>query len=189
VDNLELVDLGDAGVQPTAEEEGIERYDTFAENALAKARYFHSMTGRPVVADDSGICVDALGGLPGVRSKRFAPGSDRLPADDRDRANNEYLLQLLGDLDLAERTASYVCIAALVTGDGKPELFEGKASGLILGHPRGKSGFGYDPLFFDPLEGKTFAELSPGEKDLRSHRGAAFRALAQHLIASGSLTR
>jgi XTP/dITP diphosphohydrolase len=77
-----------------------------------------------------------------------------------------------------------VCIAALVEGDGPPHLFEGKASGLILGNARGKGGFGYDPLFFDPLEGKTFAELSPAEKDARSHRGAAFRALAEHLIGS-----
>ncbi|MEX1255992.1 MAG: non-canonical purine NTP pyrophosphatase [Gemmatimonadota bacterium] len=184
VPGLELLDLNDAGVRPTAEEEDIERFETFEENALAKARHFHTLSGLPVVADDSGICVDALGGLPGVRSKRFCPGGELLTDEERDRANNEYLLRLLGDLDLAERKASYVCIAALVEGEGPPHLFEGKASGLILGNARGKGGFGYDPLFFDPLEGKTFAELSPAEKDARSHRGAAFRALAGHLIAS-----
>jgi XTP/dITP diphosphohydrolase len=184
---LDLLDLNDAQVRVTTEEKDIEKYDTFAENALAKARYFHSLSGLPVVADDSGICLEALGGLPGVRSKRFSPGGELLSDEERDRANNEYLLRLLGDLDLAERTATYVCVAAFVDEAGIPLLFEGKASGLILGNPRGNGGFGYDPLFFDPLEGKTFSELSPAEKDARSHRGAAFRALADHLIESGTL--
>jgi len=183
IPGLHLMDLNDAGVPRTAEEEGIERYETFAENALAKARYFHSLSDEPVVADDSGLCVDALGGLPGVRSKRFSPGGELLADEERDAANNEYLLRLLGDLDLAARTASYFCVAALVTGEGEPHLFEGQAPGLILGHARGKGGFGYDPLFFDPLEGKSFAELTPAEKDARSHRGAAFRALGDYLVS------
>jgi XTP/dITP diphosphohydrolase len=88
ISGLELRDLNDAGVTPTSEEDDIERFDTFGENALAKARYFHSMTGLPVVADDSGLCVDALGGLPGVKSKRFVPGGEQLPPEERDRANN-----------------------------------------------------------------------------------------------------
>jgi XTP/dITP diphosphohydrolase len=187
VPGLELLDLDDAGIPLSEEEEGIERYETFAENALAKARYFHSLAGRPVVADDSGLCVDALGGLPGVRSKRFSPGGKGMSGEERDRENNEYLLRLLGDLELAGRGARYVCIAALVTGKGEPLFFEGTATGLILGHAQGKGGFGYDPLFFDPLEGKTFAELSAQEKDARSHRGAAFRALGEHLTGAEAI--
>lgn len=181
VRGLELLDLNDAGVAPAPEEDDIEQFDSFLENAQAKAEYFHRLTGMPTVADDSGLCVDALQGRPGVHSKRFAPGGDRLPSEERDRANNDYLLTLLGDLELAGRTASYVCVAAFIDAHGVSAYFEGRAHGLILGLPRGKGGFGYDPLFYDQQEGKTFAELRPAEKDARSHRGAAFRALAAHL--------
>jgi len=180
---LQLVDLNDAGVAPSPEEDRIEVFDTFIDNAVAKARYFRSISGLPTLADDSGLRVDALGGRPGVRSKRFHPDGDALAEGERDRANNEYLLQLLGDLDIAHRTAAYVCVAALDLGEGDPLVFEGEAHGLILGHPRGQGGFGYDPIFFDPPSGKTFAELSRSEKDLRSHRGAAMRKVAAFLVA------
>jgi XTP/dITP diphosphohydrolase len=185
VPGLQIVDLNDAGIPPSPEEDGIEKFQTFEENAIAKARYFHERSGLPTVADDSGICVDALDGAPGVRSRRFAPGTAALAPEDVDRANNEQLLRLLGDLDLARRTAHYACVAALVRKGAPPVAFEGRADGLILGHPRGKGGFGYDPLFFDPPSGLTFAELTPAEKDARSHRGAAFRALAEFLREEG----
>jgi XTP/dITP diphosphohydrolase len=181
VSGLTILDLNDAGVEESPDEDGIEVHETFADNATAKARYFHALTGLATVADDSGLCVDALDGRPGVHSRRFSPDADSLSAQDRDKANNEYLLSLLGDLDLAERTAHYVCVAALVQDDGDPQVFEGRASGLILGHSKGYGGFGYDPLFFDQPSGKTYAELSPGEKQERSHRGEAFRKLARFL--------
>lgn len=182
VPGLRLLDLNDAGVEPAPEEEDIERFDTFEENAAAKARHFFERTGIPTVADDSGLCVDALGGAPGVRSKRYAPGGEALEPEDRDRANNEHLLRQLGDLDLARRTAHYACVAALHDGIAEPRLFRGEAHGLILGLPRGSRGFGYDPLFFDPAEGRTYAEMTAAEKDGRSHRGRAFRALAEALL-------
>ena len=183
VGRLSLVDLNDVGFAPSPEEEGIEAYETFSENALAKARYFAEKTGLPTVADDSGLVVDALGGRPGVHSKRFAPGGKELSSEDRDRANNEHLLELLGDRPLAERTARYVCVAALVDDSADPIQARGEAEGLILGRPRGYGGFGYDPLFYDQALGRTFAELTPREKDERSHRGRAFRRLATDLAA------
>jgi XTP/dITP diphosphohydrolase len=186
VPGLSLVDLNDAGIPYSPAEEEIERFETFQQNAAAKARYFQQRTGIPTIADDSGLCVDALEGRPGVHSRRFAPGSADLDPEEVDRANNEHLLRLLGNRDLADRRASYVCVAALVENEDTPVLFEGRADGLILGHSKGDGGFGYDPLFFDPYTGKTFAELPPSEKNARSHRGAAFRALARHLIGRGA---
>jgi XTP/dITP diphosphohydrolase len=185
VPELDLIDLNDARVEPSEEEEGIEAFDTFAENALAKAHYFRRRTGLPTIADDSGIVVDALDGAPGVRSKRFSPAGLELSGEARDRENLEHLLRLLGDLPLARRTARYVCVAALDTGEGEePRTFSGTAEGLILGDPRGRGGFGYDPIFFDQRSGKSFAELTPPEKDGISHRGAAFRALGHYLSSS-----
>lgn len=191
VHGLELVDLNDVGISPDPEEEGIEAFETFEENARAKAQYFRRRTGIPTIADDSGLSVDALDGRPGVHSKRFAPGGASRTAEARDRANNEYLLECLGDLELSERTARYVCVAVLDRGEATPGKgddvveFRGEAEGLILGRPRGDGGFGYDPLFFDRTMGRTFAELSPEEKHDRSHRGAAFRAFARYLKDSG----
>ncbi len=179
VPDLRVVDLPGAGVAESEEEEGLEPFETFEENALSKARYFFEKTGRPTVADDSGLEVEALDGAPGVRSKRFSP--DRgLEGQALDTANLEYLLERLGDLPLADRAGRYVCVAALVTEDGE-WTFRGESPGLILGRPKGWGGFGYDPVFFDPELGKTFAEISDEEKNARSHRGAAFRALADHL--------
>jgi XTP/dITP diphosphohydrolase len=181
VDDLRVLDLNDLGIEETPEEETIERYESFEENAVAKARYFGDRSGLPTVADDSGLAVDALGGRPGVRSKRFAPGGETLTGKERDEANNLHLLDLLRDVELPERTARYVCVAALVEAGGETRTFRGEAEGLILGRPRGWQGFGYDPLFLDRSLGLTFAEISREEKAERSHRGKAFRALAEFL--------
>jgi XTP/dITP diphosphohydrolase len=181
VPGLELVDPAAVGIERSDEEESIEIHDTFHENALAKARYFHERSGLPTVADDSGLEVDALEGRPGVHSKRFAPGGEALAGEALDRANNEHLLDLLADRALAERTARYVCVAALMGEPDGPRLFRGEVEGLILGMPRGRGGFGYDPLFFHRGLGRTFAEVEREEKSRLSHRGVAFRALAAFL--------
>lgn len=180
VPDLEVIDLTEAGVVPHDAEEALEPHETFEENALSKARWFHARTGLPTVADDSGLEVDALAGAPGVRSKRFAPGEGR-EGKALDDANNRHLLRLLDGVPDEERRARYVCVAVLVTGDGDPVACRGEAPGRILASPRGRGGFGYDPLFLDPDLGLTFAEISREEKNARSHRGRAFRALAQRL--------
>ncbi len=177
---IHVVDLEQAGIGPDPAEDALEPYETFEANALSKARYFHEVSELPTVADDSGLEVDALGGAPGVRTKRFAPEAVRLSGLDLDLANNRHLLRMLDDRLLGERRARYVCVAALVTDEGEWG-FRGEAHGLILGGPQGRGGFGYDPLFFDPLLGKTYAELTEDEKNDRSHRGAAFRAMAEHV--------
>ena len=179
VPDLRILDLEGAGVDYDEAEEGLEPYETFEENAISKAAYFHRLTGLPTVADDSGLEVDLLEGAPGVRSKRFAPPSG-LEGESRDRANNDHLLELLGDTSSNQRGARYVCVAALQMPEDVT-TFRGEAPGLIVGRPRGRGGFGYDPLFFDRELGRTFAEISPAEKNRRSHRGRAFRALAEHL--------
>jgi XTP/dITP diphosphohydrolase len=186
---LRVLDLLDAGLPEHPDEETIESFDTFEENALAKAKYFADRSGLPTAADDSGLEVDALGGRPGVHSKRFAPvgRGGGLKGEDRDRANTRYLLEQLGDLPLAERTARYVCVAVFIGPEGKAVSFRGEAEGLILGLPRGQSGFGYDPVFYDQSLGRTFAEITEREKSDRSHRGKAFRSLAMHLAGDGSL--
>lgn len=180
VPGLQLTDLEGAAVPESDEERGLERFATFEENAVAKARYFAAKSGIPSLADDSGLEVDALDGRPGVRSRRFAH-ADGLPPDVQDRLNNERLLELLGGTSPSQRTARYVCVAALAFPDGTAYTFRGVANGLILGCPRGTGGFGYDPLFYDRGIGRTFAELTPEEKNERSHRGEAFRAVARFL--------
>ena len=181
VADLRVLDLTEAGVRYDAAEEDLEPYDTFEENAASKASYFQKLTGLPAVADDSGIEIDLLGGAPGVRSKRFAP--DRgLVAFALDQANNEHLLASLADAPPAHRSARYVCVAVLNRGDPDDvTIVRGEAPGRILNAPRGSGGFGYDPLFLDEELGKTFAEIAPEEKNARSHRGKAFRALAERL--------
>lgn len=181
IPRLEVLDPAAAGIEHDPAEEDLEPWDTFEENAASKARYFRSRSGIPTVADDSGLVVDCLGGRPGVRSRRFAPVEPGVEGEARDRANNEHLLELLGDLPPARRTARFVCVAVLVDVNGPPTAFRGEAPGLILRRPRGRGGFGYDPLFFDPELGRTFAEIDADDKNARSHRGRAFRALAHHL--------
>ena len=182
VRDLRVLDLNEAGVPFDPEEEHLEPHDTFEENALSKARYFQARSGLPTVADDSGLEVSALGGAPGVRSKRFAPGVEA-PGSEVDAANNRHLLALLKDVPAGARKARYVCVAALVDGARAPLVCRGEAPGVILEAQRGSGGFGYDPLFFDPELGRTFGQVSPEEKHARSHRGAAFRALAKHLLS------
>jgi XTP/dITP diphosphohydrolase len=170
---IPVVDLEDAGVHPSPEEDELEIFDTFEENAFAKARYFAHRVDAPVVADDSGLEVVALGGLPGVRSKRWSGRTD-LRGDALDRANNERLLEELHGA--ADRRARYVCVAALV--DGKTErCFRGLTAGSILHEARGSGGFGYDPYFLSDELGKSFGEATLEEKERVSHRGRAFGAL------------
>ena len=183
VAGLELLDLDGIGVLADPAEDELEPYDTFEENARSKAAYFQRLSGLPTVADDSGIEIDALGGKPGVRSRRFAPIPETAGREEQDEANNRHLLALLAGVEAAQRTARYVCVAALVEGGGRDSLFRGTAEGVILEHPRGRAGFGYDPLFREIGLGRTFAEVDAQEKDARSHRGEAFRALAAHLQA------
>lgn len=184
VEGLELLDLDEAGVTPSPDEDHLEPHDTFEENACSKAEYFHRLTGLPTVADDSGLEVDALGGEPGVRSKRFAP-AEGLDGEERDAANNRYLLQLLHDVPHEKRTARYVCVACLVVEGEEPRAFRGEAPGLVIPEPRGAGGFGYDPHVLDPGLGCTYAEMAPDEKNRLSHRGAAFRKLREALLAAG----
>ena len=182
VPDLELVDLDQAGIAETSEEDALEPYDTFEANAHSKAAYFHRMSGLPTVADDSGIVVDALDGQPGVRSRRFAPLPPDTPRAEQDQANNRYLLERLADVPAERRTGRYVCVAAYVDVEGRSFLFRGTAEGRVLTEPRGTGGFGYDPLFVADDLGSTFGEAPAREKDAVSHRGKAFRALAAHLL-------
>ena len=180
IPRLTVLDLDDIGLGWRDEEEALEPFDTFEENARSKAEYFHARTGLPTVADDSGLEVDALGGAPGVRSKRFAP-VEGLTGHKLDQANNNYLVERLGALELEKRTGQYVCVAALLGFASQMIVTRGEARGLILTEPRGDAGFGYDPYFFEPDLDMTFAELHPDHKNELSHRGKAFRALASIL--------
>jgi XTP/dITP diphosphohydrolase len=185
VPELQLMDLDGAGVPYEAEEDALEPFDSFEANARSKAEYFHGRTGLPTVADDSGLAVDALGGGPGVRSKRFSP-TPGLEGRERDLANNAYLLERMAGLPPEKRGAHYVCVAVLVTGRGDSVVCRGEAAGRILEAPVGEGGFGYDPLFFDSQLERSFAQISQEEKNVRSHRGRAFRALADVLSRGSS---
>lgn len=172
---LRAVNLSQAMIEPTAAEEHIETFDTFEENALAKARYFHALTGMPTLADDSGLCVDSLGGEPGVWSRRFS-GRDDLSGQDLDDANNAKLMAELADK--TDLRAEYKCAAAFV-GDGVEFVEMGEVRGEIVRSPRGENGFGYDPYFLSSELGMTFGEATTEAKELISHRGRAFRALIE----------
>ncbi|GGT57492.1 RdgB/HAM1 family non-canonical purine NTP pyrophosphatase [Actinomadura citrea] len=149
---------------------------TFEGNALLKARAIAAFTGLPAVADDSGLCVDALNGMPGVLSARW---SGRFGAGDRDAANLRLVLDQLADVADDRRGGSFVCAAALVVPGGAEHCVEGRMRGTVIREPRGTGGFGYDPVFLPEGETRTTAELAPAEKDAISHRGRAFRALAE----------
>ncbi len=186
---FELISLADAGIEHEVEETGA----TFEENATLKAETYCRLSGLPVLADDSGLEVDALGGEPGVRSSRYA-GQE---ATDAQRI--EYLLGRLSDTPLDERQARFRCVVAIAWPlrqaqgrllrqaqgglAGPVELYSGECPGQIIDEPRGDFGFGYDPVFFLPELGKTMAELSPEEKNGVSHRSRAARK------AAASLTR
>lgn len=159
-------------------DEPVEDQPTFAGNALLKARAGVAATGLISVADDSGLCVDALNGMPGVLSARW---SGVPKSDDR---NNELLLQQLADVPDERRTAHFMCAIALCLPDGREEVVEGRMHGRIIHQTRGSGGFGYDVLFVPDAyaeAGLTSAELSPADKDRISHRGVALRELAPRL--------
>ncbi|QXG75386.1 RdgB/HAM1 family non-canonical purine NTP pyrophosphatase [Modestobacter sp. L9-4] len=167
VPGVEVVGLRDVEEYPEAPETGA----TFEDNALLKAREAVRYTGLPAVADDSGIAVDALNGMPGVLSARWSGRHGDDPA------NTALLLGQLADVPEERRGAAFVCAAALVTPDGFEHVLRAEWRGRVIGEGRGTNGFGYDPVFVpDGLE-LTSAELSPQEKDARSHRGQAFTAL------------
>ena len=173
--------LDDAGIAASADEEHIEIFDTFEENALAKARYFHEKSGMPTMADDSGLSVRVLHGAPGVFSKRYS-GRDDLSGQDLDDANNAKLLNALRGMD--DTSASYSCAAAFVDDDGEC-VATGETHGRVIDEARGTHGFGYDPYFFSTELGKTFGEAMVEEKEEVSHRGRAFRALVAALRERG----
>jgi XTP/dITP diphosphohydrolase len=171
-----VLTLQEAGVTESAAEEGIEVFDTFRENACAKARYFRAITALPVIADDSGIVLDALGGAPGVRSRRFSGRTD-LDGAALDRANNALAVERLRSVPTPERSAHYVCAAVVAFTDGVVSTAVGACTGQFLLEPRGAGGFGYDPHFLIPEIQQTFAEITAVEKHRYSHRARAFRAL------------
>ena len=166
-----LVGLDDVPAFPEVPETGL----TFEENALIKARAAVAATGLPTVADDSGIAVDALNGMPGVFSARWAGKHGD------DTANLELLLAQVGDVPDEHLGAAFVCAAALVLPDGREFVTDGRQPGRLVRVPRGDGGFGYDPIFRADGHDRTNAELTPAEKDAISHRGQAFRALARIL--------
>ena len=168
VAGVKLLSLDDVGIGGEIEENGT----TFSENALIKARAA-AASGKIGVGDDSGLCVNALDGAPGIFSARFAGEHGN------DAANNEKLLRELSDK--SDRTAAFVCAIACVMPDGREITVEGRAEGTILHSASGQNGFGYDPLFYYPPLDKTFASLSPEEKNGISHRARAVEAFAKEL--------
>ncbi|NTX17463.1 XTP/dITP diphosphatase [Myxococcus sp. CA056] len=169
-DSVEVVSLGDLPPIPEPEEDG----DTFEANAVKKALEYARATGLPALADDSGLCVDALDGQPGVLSARYALGDDK--------ARYQKLLSALTGVPDAKRTASFRCALALAWPDGRTHVEEGRCEGRIGHAPSGTHGFGYDPIFMFPDSGRTMAELTPEEKSAVSHRGAAFRKMKPRLL-------
>lgn len=170
---LELVAQSELGVAAAEEP-----HPSFLENALAKARHANLATGLPAIADDSGICVVALGGRPGVRSARYAAQGD---SESDDESNNALLLEELAGV--ADRRAYYYCALVLVRDpdDPCPLIAEGRWHGTVTQTARGTGGFGYDPYFLIPELGRTAAELDPAHKNRISHRGQAMRVMAQLL--------
>ena len=149
---------------------------TCEENSLLKARYTCEATGLPAIADDSGLCVDALNGDPGIYSARWAG------VHGDDRANVEKVLQQLADVPDEKRTAHFMCVASLVVPDGRHQVAEGRFEGHILHAPVGENGFGYDPIFQPLGLSISSAQMSAQEKDAMSHRGKSLRAIAPHVI-------
>jgi len=166
---FEVVSSHEAGIFDKIEETG----NTFEENALIKARYIHKLTGDIVIADDSGLEIDFLNGEPGIYSSRFM---GELPYPVR----NEKIVELMKNVNDKDRTARFRCAAALVTKDCE-KIYEGVLGGKIACKPEGQNGFGYDPIFYVPEYGKTLAQLDNETKNKISHRGKAFRLLADDL--------
>lgn len=170
---LGIVGLSDVLTVPPPAERG----RTFSANARTKALYYARRWKGPVMAEDSGLEIDALGGAPGVRSARF---SAPRPSDEK---NIRKVLRLLQGLPAARRKARFVCVMVLVEGGRVVGEFRGQVEGRIAAEPRGQSGFGYDPIFYYPPFKKTFAELAPGAKNEISHRGRAVRELRAFILA------
>jgi XTP/dITP diphosphohydrolase len=166
--DVELVGVEEFPHVPEVEETG----ETFVDNALLKAREVAAATGLPAVADDSGLCIDHLGGAPGVRSARWA---GEPPDDERNLA---LVLEQMAGVPAEQRRAHFACAAALVVPSLGERTAEGMLEGRLIETPRGSGGFGYDPIFVAEGGTRTTAELAPEEKDAISHRGRAFRALA-----------
>jgi XTP/dITP diphosphohydrolase len=175
--DVEVVGLDDVPYYDELPETGA----TFAENALLKAREGARHTGLLTVADDSGLAVDALNGMPGVLSARWAGKSKD------DNANLQLVLEQLADTPDERLGATFVCAAALVMSDGAENVVEGRMPGRLVREPRGTNGFGYDPIFVADGFDVTNAELPPAEKDLISHRGKALRALLTYIAAARSV--
>lgn len=188
---IEAIDLGAAGIAETSDEDELEKFETFEENALAKARYFHERSGgMPTFGDDSGMVVDALGGEPGVYSKRWSGLTD-LPTEQIDAANNAKLVARMAEAraKMGSRftdSGRYVCVAAYMD-DSIEEFRRGEIEGRVLTAPRGSGGFGYDPYFEAPDLGGTFAESSIENTARGSHRSRAFRSLLSALRAAGRI--
>lgn len=168
----EILSLNQVGVSHETVEDG----KTFLENALKKAREIAKITGMPTLADDSGLCVNSLGGAPGIISARYAGCGEK---NSTDAENNELLLKNLSDK--SDRSAYFICTVALVYPDGKEITAEGFMHGEIIDSPRGVAGFGYDPIFLPVGESRTAAELSDEEKNAISHRGNAIKNLLQRI--------
>ena len=170
---VEIVSLSNFASLPQVKEDG----DTFEANARKKAEHYSRYAaGEIVLADDSGLEVDALGGAPGVHSARYAADQPHLLTNNTDdQANNARLLRELKKVLPQNRTGRFVCVIAVARDGETLAVFRGQAEGMILDRPRGSNGFGYDPLFYFPQIQKTFAELTPEEKASYSHRGDAFR--------------
>ncbi|MGX7827223.1 RdgB/HAM1 family non-canonical purine NTP pyrophosphatase [Actinokineospora sp. 24-640] len=168
---IEVLGLDDLPPFPDAPETGA----TFEENALAKARDAVAATGLPSIADDSGLAVDALNGMPGVLSARWSGRHGD------DQANLDLLLGQLRDVPDSRRGAAFVCAVAFILPTGEETVVRGEWRGTLTREPRGENGFGYDPIFVPDGDDKTSAELEPAEKDARSHRGIALASLVQHL--------
>jgi XTP/dITP diphosphohydrolase len=186
---LEVVDLSTLGIPASAAEDDLEQFETFEENALAKARYFFQLSGGiPTFGDDSGMCVDALGGEPGVYSKRWS-GREDLDREALDAANNAKLTARMKEAravqgDRFTDAARYISVAAFKDEAGELTR-RGEIEGRVLTNPRGTGGFGYDPFFEAPELGGTFAESSIKNTAAESHRSRAFRALLSALRAQG----
>lgn len=181
---LEIVFPDDIWLRESSSGDALELAESFEANARRKAGYFARLSHLPTFADDSGLEVMALGGAPGVRSKRWA-GAKGTP-EEVDAANNAELLRRLAGVPERRRLARYRCVLVFLRApDAKPTICHGDCTGRILEAPRGTGGFGYDPLFFSDELGKTFGEATAEEKDAVSHRGRALRALAQSLKAGG----
>ncbi len=179
----ELCFLDETGFRVTTAEATLEHADSFEGNARRKAQHFAHLSGLPTLAEDSGVEVFALGGMPGVKSRRFAMHDG--PPDEQDAANNAELLRRLHGLPAEKRRARYRCVVAFAPRpDAAAVTFEGTCSGSILEEPKGTGGFGYDPLFYSDDLKQTFGEADPKDKDSVSHRGRALRAFAEWLRAN-----